>query len=52
MYETILLLVILGLLVKVCLLQMELEEVRRNSGGYPRSSPLNSPPGSGSLGAE
>jgi hypothetical protein len=52
MYETILLLVILGLLVKVCLLQMELEEVRRNSGGYPRSGPLNSPAGSGSLGAE
>jgi hypothetical protein len=52
MYETILLLVALGLLVKVCLLQMELEQVRRNSGGYPRSGPPSSPAGGGSLGAE
>jgi hypothetical protein len=52
MYETILLVVIFGLVVWVCRLQEELEQARRHLGGYPRVNPLEPPAGSGSLGAE
>jgi hypothetical protein len=56
MYESILLLIILGLIVKICLLQGELERARKDAGrsygGYSRLDPPRSPSGSASLGAE
>jgi len=56
MYESILLLIILGLIIKICLLKREVERAweaaGRPYGGYSRIDPPRSPPGSASLGAE
>jgi hypothetical protein len=56
MYESILLLIILGLSIKICLLKGELERahenMRRLSGGYSGLSSPYLPSGSASLGAE
>jgi hypothetical protein len=56
MYESILLLIILGLSIKICLLKGELERARENAGrpygGYSRLDRPYSPSGSASLGAE